>query len=440
MSPAPTRRHALLGTASIALISGLGGVLLPNSAFACHSYKSKSDGQTGCAAYKRDQAGGASSGASSKTASKPQTTSTASSDTQESSGDPEVSGRTIRVSSSSQLRSALASAGPGNRIELANGTYSGNFAITTSGTKSNPILIESASRLGAELRSDLDIRGDHVVVSGLSFKSAAVNLRAHNCRVTRCYFNGGGTTISVRGADNAEIDHNEITNWSGRGVDFDPEEERRQGLRPHIYRNYFHDSKGASDNTAIGIGQHSRHHSFMVGALVEYNLCINIPGYKGIFCKSSGNTIRYNTMIDCQGMVNRHGYKNKYIGNWLENSLDLIINDDDCLAEGNKLINCKNGLRIMAGNITSSQVPSQNAGYPYADGCQIINNETSLIQVGMTYSGWKRTYPALNTILSGNTGRVKLQTERGTKIASSGQSSAGKAAVKLRPNQVGPRS
>lgn len=439
MSPAPSRRQILLGATAVSL--SVGGVLMPDSAFACHKYEGP--GGTGCGAYKRDQAAGVSSTPSST----PQPSDTQESSNepevsspQQGSGEPEVSGRTIRVTNGSQLQSALGSASAGNRIELADGTYSGTFVIRNSGTKSNPILIEASNRLKPQLRNHIDLRGDYVIVSGLSFSGAGVNLRAHNCRVTRCYFNGGGTIISIRGAGNAEIDHNEITNWSGRGVDFDPEEERRQGLRPHIYRNYFHDSQGVNKNAAISIGQYSAHHAFKVEAIVEYNLCVNIARYKGIFCKSSNNTVRYNTMINCQGMVNRHGRGNRYIGNWLENSIDLIINDENCVVEGNKLVQCKNGLRIMAGNTTSSQVTSQDAGYPYASGCRIINNDTNLIQVGMTYSGWTRTYPALNTVLSGNTGTVKLQTQQGTEVDSSGQGSAGNAAVKLRPNQVGPSS
>lgn len=427
MSSVLTRRRTLLGTAAIALTPTL---LLPSDASACHDYEGPSG--TGCAAFRADRKKRSNSSSNvSPQQSAPSSTGSAS-------GDPKVNGRTIRVSNGSQLQSALASARAGSKIELANGTYRGNFSITNSGTKSNPILIESASRLRAELSSSLAIRGDHVIVSGLSFQGASVNLRAHNCRVTRCYFNGGGTAISVRGADNAEIDRNEITRWSGRGIDFDPEEERRKGLRPHIYRNYFHDSKGAKDNGAISIGQYSLHHKYKVNALVEYNLCVDVPKYKAIFCKSSENTIRYNTLIKCQGLVNRHGFRNKYIGNWLEDSIDLIINDEGCLVEGNKLVNCKNGLRIMAGDISSSQVTSQNGGYPYADGCQIIDNDTNLIQVGITYRGWKRTYPARNTVLRGNTGKVSLQKQNGTKVNSSGQGNAGKAAVKLRPNQVGP--
>ena len=137
-------------------------------------------------------------------------------------------------------------------------------------------------------------------------------------------------------------------------------------------------------------------------------------------------------------MVNRHGYENKYINNWLEDTIDFIINDRKCVAEGNKLVNCKNGLRVMAGNITSDQVIQVTGGHPHADGCEIINNDTSRIQVGATYSSWNKIIPAANTILRGNTGKIVQQRQTGTQLVSSAQSGAGAGAVKLRPNEVGP--
>jgi hypothetical protein len=342
------------------------------------------------------------------------------------------------VGNGQQLEKALASAKAGNRIQLADGSYSGNFLITASGTSSAPILIEASNRLQAVLQSGLVVRGDHVVVSGLSFRGGGVALRAHNCRVTRCYFNGISTAISVRGADKAEIDRNEVTNWSGKGVDFDPAYERRNGYRPHIYRNYFHNSAGDNKNAAINIGQQARHHGELVRAVVEYNLIEDVPRYKALFCKSSQNIIRYNSLFNCQGLVNRHGFENQYIGNWLEDSIDFIINDKSCVANGNRLINIKNGLRVFAGDITSDQVKDLSGGHPRAESCQIIENETDRITVGATYSSWERIYPALNTVLRGNTGRISFNRESGTQVSTSGQSNAGAAARKLQPKDVGP--
>jgi hypothetical protein len=50
-------------------------------------------------------------------------------------------GATVRVSNGSQLKAALAAAVPGQTIELQDGSYSGNFKITTGGTASAPITL-----------------------------------------------------------------------------------------------------------------------------------------------------------------------------------------------------------------------------------------------------------------------------------------------------------
>jgi hypothetical protein len=63
MSTAPTRRQALLGSAAFSL--SLGGLLMPGSAFACHTYKSPVDGRVGCGPQKRDLTNGVSGGSTS---------------------------------------------------------------------------------------------------------------------------------------------------------------------------------------------------------------------------------------------------------------------------------------------------------------------------------------------------------------------------------------
>lgn len=49
---------------------------------------------------------------------------------------------TVNVSTAGQLQTALTGAQPGDRIVLADGTYSGNFTLTADGTADQPILVE----------------------------------------------------------------------------------------------------------------------------------------------------------------------------------------------------------------------------------------------------------------------------------------------------------
>lgn len=54
-------------------------------------------------------------------------------------------GNVINVSTTSELKSALGAARPGDTIRLADGTYSGNFATTVSGTSGAPITLVGSS-------------------------------------------------------------------------------------------------------------------------------------------------------------------------------------------------------------------------------------------------------------------------------------------------------
>ncbi len=67
---------------------------------------------------------------------------------------------TVSVYNSSQLTAALAAATPGQTIELANGTYDGNFATTVSGTATSPITLTGSRK--AELVGS-SISGNYVL-------------------------------------------------------------------------------------------------------------------------------------------------------------------------------------------------------------------------------------------------------------------------------------
>lgn len=55
-------------------------------------------------------------------------------------------GATVRVTDTASLTSALAAAKPGQTIEMADGTYSGQFAINTAGRPSNPITLTGSRK------------------------------------------------------------------------------------------------------------------------------------------------------------------------------------------------------------------------------------------------------------------------------------------------------
>lgn len=59
---------------------------------------------------------------------------------------PGSSGSTVAVSTAAQLATALSTAKAGETIELANGTYGGNFVTTASGTATDPITLEGSAQ------------------------------------------------------------------------------------------------------------------------------------------------------------------------------------------------------------------------------------------------------------------------------------------------------
>src|SRR5580698_3914395 len=111
--------------------------------------------------------------------------------------------RTVPVSSTSALNSALAGALPGDCIVLANGTYSG-VTVTKSGDAANPITISAANQGQAVFTSgifqlnnasyvtieglDFTTPGGSLSVDGTSRNVALVMVGATNCRVSRCTF------------------------------------------------------------------------------------------------------------------------------------------------------------------------------------------------------------------------------------------------------------
>lgn len=146
---------------------------------------------------------------------------------------------TVNVSSNSQLSAALSSATAGQKIVLANGSYSGTFTISgKNGTSSSGISIEAASTGGAVFASGSKFTISncaYVTVKGLSFPfDVAGDLfqfrgTTHHSRVTRCTFGPTSHTASSEVAtyiyvgDNCQhvrIDHNEVRNkgTSGNGV------------------------------------------------------------------------------------------------------------------------------------------------------------------------------------------------------------------------------
>ncbi len=89
----------------------------------------------------------------------------------------------VAVSNASELAAALAAAGPGDVITLADGLYTGAFVMEADGTAADPIVIRGASRDGTVLDGNdclcnvLEVYGSYVHVENLTLRNAQRALR-----------------------------------------------------------------------------------------------------------------------------------------------------------------------------------------------------------------------------------------------------------------------
>lgn len=270
----------------------------------------------------------------------------------------------INVSSSSGLATAVANANPGDEIVLANGNYAA-FTMTRDGTSTSPILIRAANQNGAVINSGvLKLDGTSYVtlqgllittpggsrtVDGETYIVAVWLEQTFNCRVTRCTFRLSGHAAQTHWvllgghSDNNRIDYCEFgpntvdgchyiwprgqrdipgvtppsdrTSWANGNGPVNP----NIPLHTRIDHNYFHDQAAGTAEVIIlgGLGVTGDYQNY--GSIVEYNLFTNCDGDpEFVSVKSSGNTIRYNTVRTCVGMFSlRAGNNSMVYGNFM---------------------------------------------------------------------------------------------------------------------------
>ncbi|GAA1596415.1 MULTISPECIES: polysaccharide lyase 6 family protein [Kribbella] len=249
------------------------------------------------------------------------------------------------VTSLAQLQQAIDSAAAGTTITVANGTYAvpSGSPITVSG-KQGPITIVAQSRGGVTFtgaQSFVFSGSSDVTLSGFAFRQSTTLEIPADCpriRLTRNDFQlataDGQHWVVVRG-DDAKIDRNTFHDKSTAGVYLviDGPGTEAMAQRTYILRNYFRDHTygGANGGEPIRLGVSARALS-TADATVEYNLferCNGDP--EAISVKSSGNTVRYNTIrSSVGGIVLRHGNATRVESNYLvagSNGIRIYGND-----------------------------------------------------------------------------------------------------------------
>ncbi|MEV0782027.1 polysaccharide lyase 6 family protein [Streptomyces sp. NPDC050423] len=251
---------------------------------------------------------------------------------------PAASAATVpaAVRTPAELQAAIDRARPGDRIVVADGTYSvppdSPLTIRNKrGTERAPVTIAARTPGGVVLEGEHSFlleASSHITLSGFSFRQSSTLDIPPDCshiRLTRNDFQladiEGLHWLMVR-ADDSTVDHNHFHGKSTLGIYLGIEgagtDEMAQ--RVHVYRNYFsdHTFAGSNGGEPIRLGVSPRALSG-AHAVVEYNLFERADGDpEAISVKSSDNTIRYNTIRDSLGgIVLRHGNRNRVEGNHL---------------------------------------------------------------------------------------------------------------------------
>jgi poly(beta-D-mannuronate) lyase len=249
---------------------------------------------------------------------------------------------THRVNSLAALAAHLDRANPGDEIVLADGVYAttNSIEVRCAGTATNRIIIRSETIGGVELTGShgfqISPSAAHVIIQGFKFThrsgGAAISFGANFIRFTRNIFQctGAGHFLLVAG-DDAEIDHNEFRDKSTVGNMIDVRgAEGQVARRVWIHHNYFHDFTSAGANGAETIRFGLSGLSLSTGnGLIEHNLFVRCNGENEMISnKSSGNTYRYNTVLDSREVSQRHGNDCYYYGNLIRNSGGIRVYGD----------------------------------------------------------------------------------------------------------------
>ncbi|MCX5339996.1 polysaccharide lyase 6 family protein [Streptomyces atratus] len=330
----------------------------------------------------------------------------------------------IPVGSLAELQSAINGAAPGDRIVVADGTYTvpSGGAINVSGkngTGAAPISIVSKTRGGAVLRGERSFvfnNSSNITVSGFAFRQSATMELPANCstiRLTRNDFQfadiDGLYWVVVR-ANDSKIDRNHFHDKTTAGifivVDGPGSTDMAQNL--HIFKNHFsdHSFTGANGGEPIRLGVSGRALS-SAHAVVEYNLFERCDGDpEAISVKSSDNTVRYNTIRNSRGgIVLRHGNRSTVEGNYLIGGTDGVrLYGNDHLIVNNYL-NGLSGRALVVGSGTtrdhnSGETADERRGNDACDRAVIVHN--SLLNNAGMLSGETREYEPRDVVIADN--------------------------------------
>jgi parallel beta-helix repeat protein len=327
---------------------------------------------------------------------------------------------------------------PGDVIMIKDGVYNwGHLKIGSHGTKDNPVIYTAQNRRKVKFVNSstlFKVYGDWNVFGGFVIENvtdyAFFIYNAQNNRITDNLFKNPGNTNNTLGyieiqkrSHNTRIDNNVVVSArSSIRILLNDESVRNgptQGVT--IDHNYF---EGAWAPTRpvhvvqVGQGEPSSKGSSLLAAnlLFEHNVVKSFDGGTSqiISNKSSGNTYRYNTILDSHGgILLRYGNDNQVIGNhFVGGSGGAIM----IKGERNKILDnvVERGDGGSISELMWGERPDAGADAPRTGYNLIANNKLNTVNHRGFYLGYSSAgsdEPVYNSIyrdnlLVGTTGRL----------------------------------
>jgi poly(beta-D-mannuronate) lyase len=251
-----------------------------------------------------------------------------------------VAKRTLVASSLEQFEALIGDAVPGDRIELADGTYqtSRPIAVSCQGTEAEPVVITAQNVGGATIAgaAGFDVQGAHLVIRGFKLAHAVAGERAfvvrdsHHVRITRNEFAIRDTTensiwlyVDGAGSGHNRIDHNFFHDKASRNVflallgdasDGGPGMSQEDRIDHNYFLSQTYPEEGGE---CIRIGD-SKRGPLSAHTLVDSNLFEKCDGDPEVISgKASDVTYLGNTLRNNKGsLVLRHGNRSRVEGNF----------------------------------------------------------------------------------------------------------------------------
>lgn len=312
---------------------------------------------------------------------------------------------TVRIATTSNVNTVIASCVPGDVVKLSNGTY-GAITVDVSGTSTNKIVIVAANpgTYGARnvnvTAARIIINGAHIIIGGFKYswgtaQSNCIQLNANSIEFTDC-----------------DVQDVTVTTGNPRCIVIDD-----LASNAHIHHCRFQNTMGM-----FFIAQDVTYPTpYGTNTLIEYNTFTNINGYDGGAtggqCVQIGNargdescqvfaTVRYNKFTNCTQSEFKTSYNTLY-RNYFANAAETAFNfrlGDFNLVEGNYFTNCNRPILVYG----RSQTIINNVFLNTTGGYAIALSEGSL-ESQTAFSNYQHTRAEdvliANNVISGSAQR-----------------------------------